>query len=69
MADQTLDFKVTYFDALGRRHAQLVRGAAGAGAAMDWVEQVCRPERVVAAIRLDAAALQAFLMTKGERSC
>lgn len=63
-----LNFKVTYFDQLGMKRVRVVLGAAGAGPAMDWVEQLHNPSRVVAAIRLDEAALQALLL-QGRWTC
>ena len=64
MNPNALNFKVTFYDTFGVRRVCLVRNAAGAGAAFDWVEQIHNPSRLVAAIRLDAPALQDFLNRK-----
>jgi hypothetical protein len=58
MATTLLDFKVTHIDPEGLKRVRVVHGSAGAGAAMDWVEQLMGPARALSAIRLEPAAKQ-----------
>lgn len=53
-----LDFKVTHIDPMGTKHVQVVRGAAGGPAAIEWLEQLYGESQAASAVYLGPTAEQ-----------